>query len=310
MKPFSRCVSVAATFFAVAIAARLAGAAVFTTLDFPGGQNTNVAGFSGGKIVGYYTDSSSGLNHGFVYDGSTYTSFDHPSGDQGTELHGIDGNTLLGFYNNSTAFLYDGSTYTDIGGPPGALIARVSGIHGNQFAGFYVDSGSYQFHGFVYNGSNYVAIDDPAATDGSFATGVSDTQVVGNYFTDPTTTHGFTFDGANYTTVDFPGAVQTSVLGVSGNLLYGSYNNNDTIRHGFVKTDTAYISVDDPSASGDTTVNGVTLNDDTSLTVVGTYTDDLGAQHGYVMTAVPEPSGVVLLVPAAITMLFYGRRRA
>ena len=55
-----------------------AQAYIFETLDPPGVDLTVPGGINDlGDVVGYYSDSSGGT-HGFVYDGSTYTTLDYP----------------------------------------------------------------------------------------------------------------------------------------------------------------------------------------------------------------------------------------
>ena len=86
----------------------------YTTIDDPsashtfnnsGYDGTAALGVSGSTIVGAYYDSS-GVEHGFLYNGSTYTTINDPSAGtgsgQGTSLNGISGNLLTGFYIDSS----------------------------------------------------------------------------------------------------------------------------------------------------------------------------------------------------------------
>ena len=55
-------------------------------------------------IVGAYTeDDPSNRTHGFLYDGTTYTTFDVP-GATSTSIFGIDGSNIVGIY-------YSGSSH-------------------------------------------------------------------------------------------------------------------------------------------------------------------------------------------------------
>jgi probable HAF family extracellular repeat protein len=83
----------------------------YTTLDDPLAAGTSTTGeFVGsfitgendnGQIVGYYTDAS-GKNHGFLYDGGTFTTIDNPSGTGGTQLNGINNSgEIVGSYTDS-----------------------------------------------------------------------------------------------------------------------------------------------------------------------------------------------------------------
>lgn len=64
-----------------------------------------IPGISGNNIVGLYQDSS-GLLHGFLYNGTTYTTIDDsnelPGGIEA--VTGVDGNNLVGFYESATGF--------------------------------------------------------------------------------------------------------------------------------------------------------------------------------------------------------------
>jgi len=57
-----------------------------------GASNTYPYGIDGGNIVGYYSDGST---HGFIYDGTTYTTLNVPGADS-TRAYGIDGSNIVG----------------------------------------------------------------------------------------------------------------------------------------------------------------------------------------------------------------------
>src|SRR4051794_29265388 len=66
-------VLIAATLVTGAVAAQNA-AFTFTTINVPGAIQTNANGInSRGQIVGFYTDASSGRQHGFLDDNGTLT---------------------------------------------------------------------------------------------------------------------------------------------------------------------------------------------------------------------------------------------
>ncbi len=52
-----------------------AAAGTWTSIDFAGAQNTSVLGIDGNKIVGSYSTGFP-YEHGFVYDGTTWTTVD------------------------------------------------------------------------------------------------------------------------------------------------------------------------------------------------------------------------------------------
>src|SRR5216110_212431 len=65
--------------FLCTISASVHAQYTYSTLDYPSTTSGTAAyGISGNNIVGFYTDSSA-VNHGFLYNGSTYTTLDNPN---------------------------------------------------------------------------------------------------------------------------------------------------------------------------------------------------------------------------------------
>jgi hypothetical protein len=135
----------------------------WTTLDDPlaGSLGTDPQDSEGDLIVGVYADPDFVL-HGFLYSLSdkTWVTLDDPSAGsatyQGTQLVGISGYELTGFYTDSTGlnhgFVYDGRTWTTLDAPL-AGTASGQGTFGQyswngQVTGAYVDSAGLQ-HGFL-----------------------------------------------------------------------------------------------------------------------------------------------------------------
>ena len=107
---------------------------VYSDLSFPNSSTTRIFGVSGSTVVGDYTGEDS-INHGYIFDGFTFTTFDYSGpGALGTVLLGINGNTLWGnSYDadwNNTAFIAtlaaipEPSTYSLIG--VGALALAIA----------------------------------------------------------------------------------------------------------------------------------------------------------------------------------------
>lgn len=148
------------------------------------------------NVVGGCEDSNGG-HHGFVYNGSGFTTLDMTGGSYWTVANGISGNNIVGFYTLST------SPYTD--------------------------------HGFLYNGSSYATVDVPGAVgDGTRALGISGSKIVG-YYQDANGHHGFIYDGSSFTTFDVPGSLDTFATGINGNNIVGYYYNGSTME-GFLAT--------------------------------------------------------------------------
>jgi hypothetical protein len=73
----------------------------FVTIDVPGATGTHVQGISGNNIVGYYQNATG--QHGFLYNGSTYTTLDDPNASPGeTFAYGVSGSTVVGYYFDGT----------------------------------------------------------------------------------------------------------------------------------------------------------------------------------------------------------------
>jgi probable HAF family extracellular repeat protein len=115
-----------------------------------------------GEVVGTLIDSS-GVQHGAVYNGTTYTTFDDPSAAAGeTQPTGI---------NNS-----------------------------GQIVGDYFDGNGVQ-HGFLYSNGTFTTIDDPLGSKGTVITGINDQgQIVGSY-SDASGLYGFFADTSTISTV-------------------------------------------------------------------------------------------------------------
>ena len=112
-------------------------------------QGTQVSGISGTNIVGFYADVN-GYGHGFLYDGSTWTTLDDPLG-YFTWARGISGTNIVGFYlgaNGVHGFLYNGSTWTTLDDPLGVERTYCTGISGANIVGYCVDSNGIT-HGFL-----------------------------------------------------------------------------------------------------------------------------------------------------------------
>ena len=112
-------------------------------------MNSFAYGVYGNDVVGQFEDSSG--YHGFLYDGSGYTTLDDPLATEGTEAHGIFGNDIVGDYQNASGahgFLYNGSGFETLDDPLGAEGTDVSGISGNSVGGFYIDASGDE-HGFI-----------------------------------------------------------------------------------------------------------------------------------------------------------------
>jgi hypothetical protein len=81
----------------------------------------------------------------------TWTTLDKPGAHE-TDIYGIDGSNLVGWYStaplgNHHGFLYNGTTWTTLD-YPGAIYTRIYGIDGSNLVGGYEDASG--GHGFIY----------------------------------------------------------------------------------------------------------------------------------------------------------------
>ncbi len=261
----------------------------FTTLNPPGAYQGKATptGVSGNNVVGVYWDASN-IRHGFLYNGSTYTTLTPPgtavegSGYQlgTTSAAGVSGNNVVGWYidaNSQThAYLYNGSTYTTLD-PPGATSSLAVAVSGNNVVGVFTVAGGVTT-GFLYNGSTYTTLTMPGGATTTPAA-ISGNDVVGSYTAGDN--HGFLFDGTNYTTLDVPGGFHTTPTGVSGSIVVGEYYSGGSYHRFSYDGSTYNTNIDPPFGQayyypGET---GTTVNDGSNI--VGSFTAVLGANQGY-----------------------------
>ncbi len=84
-------------------------AGTFVTLDDPlalGSWGTIAEGIDGNDIIGVYYTATKPYAHGFLYDGATWATIDAPNVASETLLTGISGNTIVGWYNDSSGDIH------------------------------------------------------------------------------------------------------------------------------------------------------------------------------------------------------------
>jgi len=208
-----------------------------------------------GVVVGYY--QSNGISQGFMYDGSTYTSIAAP--------------------------IYDGHfSSTDV----------ATGINDSgEIVGYFANPTG--IYGFLYNPANVnpqlpfsgdIVLNDPNATSGTWATGISNTGEVSGYYVDATGTHGFIYNGSTYTTIDDPNAVTRTVNIINPNI------------GGTTVTVTGGTMVTDINSSGQ---------------IIGQYTDSTGITQSFIASpaAVPVPSAIWLFGSVLAGFIGFNRRK-
>jgi hypothetical protein len=156
---------------------------VFTTIDHPlttnaGGNGTNPSGISGDTIVGVYLDDSFSTQ-GFIFDGSTYQTFDYPNAPI-TTITGIDAGRIIG-QGGTTGYLHEGASFTTIS-IPGADSTAPLGIHNDTVVGyaFYQSEGS---SAFVLRDGQYQLFAPPSPSSQTSFVDVWGNKVIGHYVT-------------------------------------------------------------------------------------------------------------------------------
>jgi MBG domain len=182
----------------------------YTVLDptnsSPSNNTTTATAVSSNGVVGYFQSTIDGATHGFLFDGTNYTTID-PSGSQLTQATGISGNNVVGIYVNGEqqhGFVYNiaSTAYVSAIDPPTSLtnnaFTTVTGVSGNNMAGYFQNSAE---HGFLYETDNATftsPLDPPLSVDTEID-GVSGDNVVGTYQDSGGAHHGF-LAGVNKTT--------------------------------------------------------------------------------------------------------------
>jgi hypothetical protein len=284
---------------AIQVAPSSSGAGNVTTIsyatlpDAPGGvKGTFAWGVAGATIVGNTSDSA-GVAHGFVYNGSSYTTLDVPGATRGTNARGVSGTVVVGQYYTtrdtayiSNGFAYDTATksYVTINHPQGAGGSYPMGVDGTKVVGYYnpnVASGkpdTGKAYGYVYDRATntYTAITHPDATTYTTPRAISGNTIVG-FYNNASGSHGFTYDGTTYRTLDYPGITgKTYARGVSGSLVVGFFTDAANRNHGFLFDGTKYTLLQHPLAANNTYVTGID-----GTTVVGYYTDAAGLNRAF-----------------------------
>jgi probable HAF family extracellular repeat protein len=177
---------------------------------------------------------------------------------------------------SQTAFYFKGITNHTVN-VPGATASTVYGINaaGHMVGGFNDSKGP---HGFFYDGTTFVTLDDPAASAyGTSAIGINDAGlIVGTYNDINDVPHGFLYTDGKYTNFDCPNSAGTNATGInSSGQIVGFCWYNSTY-HGFILSNNAYTAIDVPQGTL-TYLYGI--ND--AGAVAGTFEDAAGTFHGF-----------------------------
>jgi len=242
---------------------------------------------------------------------------------------GISGSNLVtsqGIYNLNTR------TYSPIIFPE-ARLTSTHGIDGTNIFGSYIDNFSnVTWHGFVFDGLNWVTFDKIDA-EGTVICDMDGSNIIGYYVTSDIR-HGFYYDSTSWTIIDlpplnnigynlmgisgynivttsgvynlqtqiwtelsFPNATSTQICDIDGDIIVGNYTDFSGYTHGFLYNGGEWITLDYPGSLS-TTIGGID-----GTTLVGTYyyyeSDQDYGYCGFVAT-IPEPISVLLFAGGAL----------
>ena len=273
----------------------------YTTLDNPQagqfvyGKYTFAYGINDlGQVVGSY-DVVTGLGggtgyYGFVYDSGTYSSFG-AGYVEGTDLFGINNSgSFVGQYNDfsglSHGFIYINNTLTEINDPlsvshayngtwPGQFSTSVKAINDyDEVVGYYYNDSGY--YGFLYSDGLYTTLNDPLATNGTFANSINDADQIIGYYENASGAHGFIYINGTYNTVDDPSGTNTMLIAINNNgQIIG-----DSSAGNFIYSNGAFTQIDG--------IPGTIAGINNAGNIVGYYQDGLGF-HGFLATPVAPP---------------------
>ena len=206
-----------------------------------------------------------------------WQSLDAPNS-SGTFIDGIEGNNLVGSFNDSSTpanatkgFLYDGSTWTVLEAP-GAIYTRALKISGDRIVGFFQDSG-FVDHGFICQNGIWTTLNHPESQGlGTQIRAISGSSIIGTFNNSQGGSTPFIYDGNSWTTLLSAPNTYTVPNGISGSVIvgydYGNWPNGNL--NGFVKTETGWTLLNFPG-SGDTALHDIDGNN-----IVGDYTNTAG----------------------------------
>jgi probable HAF family extracellular repeat protein len=255
----------------------------FTTVDVPGAVVTSVKGINAtGEMVGVYGASNNGPVHGFLSSGGNITTIDYPEADT-TVVTGInDSGLMVGYAEFSGGlivhgFSYDMQTFTTFDAP-GQPQTYASGINNaGQVVGGAGFSGSLTRAFEVINGQ-FRLLRMPGQSQ--FANGINSFGEVAG-FVEGSATKGFAYKAGTVKPLVVPQSQQTLAWGVNdGGVLVGWYSASGK-SNGFALINEQYVTLGYPGAKGTWArgINGLGQ-------VVGEYTFDFIAYHGFVTTSV------------------------
>lgn len=216
----------------------------------------------------------------------TWIVIDKP-GTTETQITGISGDNIIGIYNDGfyyQGFIFNGSTWTTLEAYMlGAVISTMPyGVSDGNIVGTWIESlgmsNGERMRGFLYDGTNWISLDMPGATE-TWVSGISGNNIVGYYWDSSHDTHDFLYDGVNWTTIDEPSGWYTWLTGIYGSNIVGGYSSNSGKVQGFIYDGVNWTILNTPWSDFDVCPTGIFENK-----IVGTYSNVHGnyvEEHGF-----------------------------
>jgi PEP-CTERM motif len=249
---------------------------------------------------------SAGISHGFIYNGSVFTTVDFPGSTQPTNVRGVtDSGIAVGTYvsvsGNTHGFTYNANTFATID-VTGAVDTAPFGINASGTIAGTFDDASGNTHAYIASGGTTTQFDYPGAAFTEFL-GLNDSGDAVGDAAIPSSGFGILWDGSTLTTIVYPRAVHTAAFGIndSGDIVE-SYNNLSggtgacegiTVCSGFARIGGLFQTIDIPGAL-QTRTQGITNAD----VIYGFYRDTSTLTfHGFIdaPATAPEPATLALL---------------
>jgi probable HAF family extracellular repeat protein len=261
-----------------------AAAADVQTLHYPGATATVANDINdSGLIVGTYY-SAGGVSHGFLYDGGSYVTIDHPDGDwsevTGINCHG----DIVGYYGRNTeSFSHGfrrtaGGTFTSID-LLGQWNTMPQGINMSGVVAGCIHNPGAMFGWTLQAGAITSETRGEGWTGYAMYTGINDGGTLIGWYSIPDVIRSFVLAGSGRTDIEYPGATNTRAFGVSslGDIV-GWYGPAASSR-GFLLRDGQFTQIHKAGATW-TRAFGINAAGD----IVGAYRDGTGT-HGFLLPA-------------------------
>jgi hypothetical protein len=290
----------------LAVSTATAQAIEFIDFGIPGSAFAYPYGFSGNRVVGFYDMENPLPDHGFIYDGATWTTVDYPLARHNV-LTGVSGQNVVGFYEGHPTqfdggYIYDGTKFTEIKIPNIDAEVNPEDILGSVVVGRYRALNAE--HGFIYEDGLVQTVDYPGAVLTHLYGIGGPNKYLGmarDDWNSPSSLFGFILDSGVFTRLPTPpGHTNFAYWGMDGDVVVGTYYDTG---QGFIYSNGTYTSVG-PVVLGSETLGITDIEGNRILGYRGNDND----RHGFI-AIIPEPSTYAIALAGLIGLAGYHRRK-